>query len=279
MTEKNAARLDWEQRIGLPSDQPLTGTSDLPAPNGLRSEDGTGHVLLDWQPVEGALGYLVHRADTVDGPYEPLDHRGGDVLAVPSPPYADSLVEPGQGYWYKVASWTDAGAGPLTGRARTRLPEGARIAAGRRRRLGRRLRVTGPAAARMEPDDRRRASFAADPDGAGAGRFRRRQGVRRRAGHRARRDRRAHRPRTRHLPARDASSVRSDGSFDFSGMDEVYDRFLATGLKPVVELSFMPAELAHDPDYTVFEYKAHRLGAAELGALGRAVPRGDGAPA
>jgi xylan 1,4-beta-xylosidase len=50
-------------------------------------------------------------------------------------------------------------------------------------------------------------------------------------------------------------SVREDGSFDFSGLDAVYDRFLATGLKPVVELSFMPAELADDPGYTVFEYK------------------------
>ena len=50
--------------------------------------------------------------------------------------------------------------------------------------------------------------------------------------------------------------VRSNGSFDFTGLDEVYDRFLATGLKPVVELSFMPAELTKDPDYTVFEYHA-----------------------
>jgi xylan 1,4-beta-xylosidase len=50
--------------------------------------------------------------------------------------------------------------------------------------------------------------------------------------------------------------VRADGSFDFSGLDEVYDRFLATGLRPVVELSFMPAELAADPGYTVFDYEA-----------------------
>ena len=42
-------------------------------------------------------------------------------------------------------------------------------------------------------------------------------------------------------------TVREDGSFDFAGLDEVYDRFLATGLKPVVELSFMPAELCAGP--------------------------------
>jgi xylan 1,4-beta-xylosidase len=51
-------------------------------------------------------------------------------------------------------------------------------------------------------------------------------------------------------------TTNDDGTFDFSGLDEVYDRFLATGLKPVVELSFMPAALCKDPDYTVFEYKA-----------------------
>lgn len=36
----------------------------------------------------------------------------------------------------------------------------------------------------------------------------------------------------------------------------MYDRFLATGLQPVVELSFMPKELAADPEYTVFDYRA-----------------------
>lgn len=254
MTEKNAARLDWEQRIGLPSESPLTGTADLPAPSGLRSEDGTGHVLLDWRPVEGALGYLVHRADTVDGPYEPLDHRGGDVLAVPSPPYADSLVEPGQGYWYKVASWTDAGASALTDepvRGCPRAP-GTRAPA---------VTVTVDAAQtpvplppvwnRMIGAEHLSMLVWDEPGPGGAdvareyeealGIVRDELGVRTVRAHGT------------FLP--ECVSVREDGSFDFSGIDEVYDRFLATGLKPVVELSFMPAELALDPEYTIFEYK------------------------
>ena len=49
------------------------------------------------------------------------------MLAVPEPPYADSLVEPGQGYWYKVASWTDSGAGPLDGDDRARWAGPPRI--------------------------------------------------------------------------------------------------------------------------------------------------------
>ena len=41
---------------------------------------------------------------------------------------------------------------------------------------------------------------------------------------------------------------------DFSRIDAVVDRLLATGLKPVVELSFMPRDLASDPDVSVFDY-------------------------
>jgi hypothetical protein len=37
-------------------------------------------VTLRWQPVEGAIGYLGHRADAPGGPFAPVDHLGGDVL-------------------------------------------------------------------------------------------------------------------------------------------------------------------------------------------------------
>ena len=43
---------------------------------------------------------------------------------------------------------------------------------------------------------------------------------------------------------------------DFSGIDRVYDHVLGIGLRPIVELSFMPRDLASDPDKTVFEYGA-----------------------
>jgi xylan 1,4-beta-xylosidase len=43
---------------------------------------------------------------------------------------------------------------------------------------------------------------------------------------------------------------------DFSGIDRVYDELLATGLRPIVELSFMPAALARDPGQTVFTWRA-----------------------
>ena len=48
-----------------------------------------------------------------------------------------------------------------------------------------------------------------------------------------------------------------DGSlaFDFTIVDALYDQILAIGIRPVVELSFMPAAIAKDPDETVFAYR------------------------
>ena len=43
---------------------------------------------------------------------------------------------------------------------------------------------------------------------------------------------------------------------DFSGVDRVYDTLLETGMRPVVELSYMPHDLATDPSRTVFAYEA-----------------------
>ena len=43
---------------------------------------------------------------------------------------------------------------------------------------------------------------------------------------------------------------------DFAGVDRVYDHVRSLGLYPVVEISFMPHDLASDPTKTVFEYDA-----------------------
>ena len=54
-----------------------------------------------------------------------------------------------------------------------------------------------------------------------------------------------------HVVARDP-----DGSlrFDFTAVDALYDQILGIGIRPVVELSFMPAVIARDPEQTVFAY-------------------------
>ncbi|HEX2844324.1 MAG TPA: xylan 1,4-beta-xylosidase, partial [Candidatus Limnocylindria bacterium] len=43
---------------------------------------------------------------------------------------------------------------------------------------------------------------------------------------------------------------------EFSGIDRIYDRVLELGLRPIVELGFMPRDLASDPSQTVFDYRA-----------------------
>jgi xylan 1,4-beta-xylosidase len=54
----------------------------------------------------------------------------------------------------------------------------------------------------------------------------------------------------------DLAVWRGPGEFDFAAVDRVYDKVLGLGLRPVVELSFMPRGLAADPAATVFEYGA-----------------------
>ncbi len=87
----------------------------LGPPGRLVARPGRGQVTLDWEPVPGAAGYLVHRAPTPDGPFRPIDHGGGDVLAVPQGPYCDVAPRPGETAWYAVAAVTGPGApGPLS---------------------------------------------------------------------------------------------------------------------------------------------------------------------
>ena len=96
------ARTDWEARIGRRSDTVAAGQIPVLAPpSGVYAAPGVGQVTLHWDPVDGAVGYQVVR----DG--VPLDHHGGDVLAVPHGPYADTTGEPGVVYRYAVATVTD----------------------------------------------------------------------------------------------------------------------------------------------------------------------------
>ena len=211
-------------------------------------------MTVSWTPVTGALGYLVHRADAPDGPWQPVDHGGRDVLAVPGVTYCDTTGEPGRRVWYAVASLAaveaepgelsrpvDAAAGseapaPLAATVRADRPAGRLAPVWRmlgsehlsqllsaERTRGLPIGVDFEEAPRLAPDD------------LGAERLR------------------AHA--ILHDELRVYREVDGEPSYDFSGIERVYDRVLALGLRPVVELSFMPRDLASDPDATVFEYR------------------------
>jgi xylan 1,4-beta-xylosidase len=227
----------------------------FPPPSGVCAEEGVGQVTISWQPVRGALGYLVHRGDHRDGPFEPVDHGGRDVLAVPASGYADTTGEVGRAYWYAVATVADLEQSPSdlsepvaaaswpAGDAEVRLT--ARIgqpAAGLRRvwhmigseRLSQLLseETVGGRPVAEEFD------LALEL---------------------ARRDLGVERVRAHAILHDDLGVYReADGRpiHDFSAIDRIYDRVRELGLRPVVELSYMPRDLARDPDATVFAYGA-----------------------
>ena len=253
------ALADWQRRIGRPAKgRPTTAAAaQLPAPGGLEAERGAGHVTLRWSAVTGACGYLVERADAPGGPFAAVDHGGGDVLAVPGPPYADTTGPAGAQRWYRVRAVADLdrppgppspalAAAPLAAAA-TPPVVAVRVradrSAGRLRRLWQMIgserlsQLTDPGDTGGRPiGEEFAAALRMAREDLGVGRVR------------------------AHAILHDDLGVyaeTADGPrYDFSRVDAVYDEVLALGLRPVVELSFMPAALARDPGATVFDYRA-----------------------
>jgi xylan 1,4-beta-xylosidase len=188
------ARSDWQARIGRPSgDAGGVKKVVLPAPAGLWVAPGRGQVTLNWWPVDGAAGYLVRVASSPDGPSEPLDHGGRDVLAVPHGPYVDTT-----GHLSHLLCADLTGGRPIGAELKAALRAAHDV-----------LGVETVRAHAILCDD---------------------LGV------------------YRELAGRIVH--------DFEGIDRVYDTVLELGLRPIVELSFMPRDLAGDPTKTVFEYQA-----------------------
>jgi xylan 1,4-beta-xylosidase len=249
-----SARADWDSRIGRRTGGQLRGAG-LPPPGWVRAEPGRGQVTLDWEPVAGAIGYLVHRAEDRDGPFLPVDHGGNDVLAVPHPPYGDTTGVPGRPAWYAVAALPDIDtkgelsepvrAVPGTGGAGTaevRVDAGSAV--GRLHRPWRPM-IGSEHLSHLLSTDR----TGGRPIGAELAEALRT--VRDELG--------VETVRAHGILCDDLGVYREvDGRprLDFDGVDRVYDTLLDLGLRPVVELSFMPRELAADPSRTVFAYEA-----------------------
>ncbi|MDA0174462.1 hypothetical protein OJ998_35515 [Solirubrobacter taibaiensis] len=220
-------------------------TRTLPAPEIVETSAGAGHVALRWTPVEGAAGYVIHHAPGPEGPWTKLDHHHRDVHAHPGPAYADTTGEPGVERWYAIASVAGAETepGPLSGPVRA-TPASAAAAPvsvhvdveGSAGELNRVWHMIGSERLSQlldeEVGDEFEEALRLATQHLGATRVR------------------------AHAIFHDDLSVYRFGAHDFSTVDAVYDRVLALGLKPVVELSFMPRELAEDPSATVFEYGA-----------------------
>jgi xylan 1,4-beta-xylosidase len=250
----HAAKADFEDRIGRRTGGEEQDTR-LPPPAGLRAVTGRGHVTLVWEPVADAVGYLVHRAADRDGPFEPVDHGGNDVLAVPHPPYVDTSGERDREFWYAVAALSEvtrvgplsepvSASAPSTGSAEVTVA----VDAGR---------VTGPLERPWRPMiGSEHLSLLVSDDEVGGRPIgpELTEALRRMHDELGVETVRAHA-----ILGDDLGVYREvDGEpvHDFTGVDRVYDALLATGLRPVVELSYMPHDLASDPTRTVFAYEA-----------------------
>lgn len=209
---------------------------------------------MDWSPVDGAIGYLVHRAPAETGPFAPIDQHTGDVLAVPHGPYLDTTGPSGEDAWYAVSSVATIEAQGVLSRPVRSTPgqqDGAvSITAAADR-------VVGPVARPWRPiiGSEHLALLGRDM-GAGGSDVGAELAEALRITHRELgvESVRAH------AILDDSLGVVSDAGagpiHDFAGVDDVLERLLATGLRPVVELSFMPRALAAEPDATVFDYRA-----------------------
>jgi len=248
---------EWEALTGRRRDAATeVELPDLPAPQGLVARAGRGQVTLDWEPVEGAAGYVVRRADAPDGSYLPLEIGEPWVRSVPHPPLTDTTGEPGRPAWYTVAAVAavrDDGqpasepvrATPaLDGDAACRVVIDA-------------TRVVGPLDRPWRPMIGAERLCQLD-HGVGAG-------GRHIGDEFAEALRMAHHElgveavRAHAILHDDLGTYREvDGRpvHDFAGIDRIYDRILDIGLRPVVEVGFMPRDLARNPDATVFEYDA-----------------------
>jgi xylan 1,4-beta-xylosidase len=260
-TADKDVRADFEQRIyrrlaGTMSE----GLPELPPPAQLAATPGAGHIRLSWEPVPGAAGYAIERGSSDGDAPEVLRHGGSDVAAVVRPPFADTGVADDTDYTYRVAAvaaperapqlWsapaTARTAAPGTG-AGPPEPVAVQVdAATETGQLDRVWRMVGSerlSQLRLDetPDDKQIAVEFAE------------------ALRQAHADLGATLVRAHAILHDDNAVVRRDAEgtlrFDFSRVDAIYDQLLELGLRPVVELSFMPAALARDPELTVFTYR------------------------
>ena len=252
----SSARIAWFDEVGAQTERNRPAREIvLAAPRGVRASGGRGHVTVTWDAVDGAVGYVVHRAERRDGPFAAIDHGAGDLLAVPESPYVDTSGERGRAVWYAVAALSsiDAPVGPLSeaveatpsidgdGTVQVRVDATSAIGPTQRpwrpiigsEHLALLLRGEGPGGRNV--GDELAEAFRI-----------------------VRRELSAESVRAHAIFDDSLGVYRAvDGSpvHDFARVDEAFDRLLGTGLRPVVELSFMPADLARDPDKTVFDYR------------------------
>ena len=266
-------RIAWFETLGAQTERDRPAPEiHLPAPADVRAVRGRGQVTITWAPVPGAIGYLVQRTDEPDGTPAPIDHGGGDVLAVPHGPYVDTTGDIERAGRYAVASLAsiDATVGDPSSAVAPEALAPADVGC---------VRIDIDAATDIGPVERpwrpmigsEHLALLLDGPGPGGlavgddlaeafGIVRRELGVEMVRAHGILHDR---------LAVYREDDGRARYAFDL--VDAALDRLLATGLRPIIELSFMPHDLASDPDRTTFQYRGIISPPRDLGRWGALV--------
>ncbi len=241
------ARRDWQARIHRPSGEVTTVPAvDLPPPGGLRATPGRGCVTLTWEPVPGATGYLVERSPFREGPYAVTGQPDVDVPAVPSCRYVDTGQDP---CWYRVSAVGGPAGSPVHGSSGGPAVTKVEISGEVARELPRpwRFMIGSEHLSYLLEEKELIDALRLAHTELGVATVR------------------AH-------AILDEVRILPDG-YDFSRVDQVYDTITGIGLRPIVELSFMPQELASDPTKTGLRLRGDHQPPEGLGRLGRPGPR------
>lgn len=253
VTEEVDARRDWEQRVYERSDV-VRRESMLPAPANVVATPGFGYIGLAWGTVDGAVGYLIECTGKDDQPTL-LRHGGSDVAAVPGGRFVVTGVEDGVDYSFRIAAVDAAEARDGVWSARvvastsTGDPEPIELTILTATSTGQLQRVWD-----MVGSERlSQLTMGRDAHGNDIG-------AEFYEALRIAHDDLGVRSVRAHAIFHDDLKVvgrtdQGDLTFDFTGIDVIYDQLLALGIRPVVELSFMPEVLALDPSQTVFTYR------------------------
>jgi xylan 1,4-beta-xylosidase len=256
----STARRKWEehisQRIDLETVRPeASAIPELPPPGDVRADAGSGQVTLYWNQVAGAIGYFIYRSESPDGPFTIVDHQGGDVLAVPDAPYADTTGRPGATYWYAVAALADIGSSP----SQIAVPVQACSRAETAETMLVTIKTDTPVG-HLDPIwcmlGSEHLSLLFHTDGPGGSQIGAEFAEALRL---AQAELGTHYIRAHAILDDDLGVYQHTGgetTYNFTAIDTIYDRLLSLGLRPIIELSFMPRDLTASSTETVFTYGA-----------------------
>lgn len=246
------------------------------APSQVTATAGRGQVTVRWSDVPEAVSYQVFKSDRQDRDFRvsSTPFAGGPVLVerlfdhifpgqpfgrLPHPLYVDTAVWPGHTYYYRVRANDGSAWGEFSTTAAATVP-----AEGKDARVTIRVdasRDVGTLEHKWEMvlgsehlSYMLKGDLSANLRAAGEGL---------RKGNKLAHDELGIRYIRAHgILMDDLGVYREDAGgkpvYDWSGVDKVYDTLRADGLKPFVELSFMPSTLASNPQASkLFFYKAN----------------------